>query len=180
MEYDTIDKIRSWPLVNGWHVEPGTGRRVTLGDGVTLGNWVKLGDGVTLGDECKLGNGVTLGDRVTSSDLNEIFRAHFAGPQTFWKWVTKERQSPNFDGGTQLTYEQGAVIEEPDAPISDQQCTVGLHVLRPPYRPEWLGQCEAGHDLICLRVEVLPEDICFAGLPTMDAKIRVRKLTVLD
>jgi hypothetical protein len=34
--------------------------------------------------------------------------------------------------------------------------------------------------LIPLTVEVRSEDILFAGLPTMDGKLRVRSLVVLD
>lgn len=52
----TVDLIRSWPVVDGWSVDPKTGNRVTLGDGVKLGNRVKLGDGVTLGDGVRLGD----------------------------------------------------------------------------------------------------------------------------
>jgi hypothetical protein len=54
------------------------------------------------------------------------------------------------------------------------------YVVRVGYRPEWVGLCPADHDLICLRVRVRVEDVLFAGLPTMDAKLRVRKLEVLD
>jgi hypothetical protein len=87
--------------------------------------------------------------------------------------------SPNFDGGTPIRYEFGATIEAQNAQRSDQQCAEGLHVLRIPYRPEWCGLCSANHDYIAIEVEVQPEDHLFAGLPTMDAKIRVRKLKVL-
>ncbi len=171
------------------HVNPdGNKVRVKLGDGVTLGDRVKLGDGVKLGDRVKLGDGVTLGDwvtlgdGVTSEQLNEIFRALYAylPEHVFDKWVTPGRRSPNFDGGTPLLYGVGAILEEKEAQVSDQQCAVGLHVLRHGYRPEWLGLCEANHDLICIHVKVRAEDICFAGLPTNDAKIRVRRLEVLD
>jgi len=150
---------------------------VTLGDGVKLGYGVKLGDWVTLGD------GVKLGDRVRSDGLNAEFRNVFtkAGEShIFVKWVTPDRKSPNFDGGTVLEYPRGAIIEAPSAVISDQQCDVGLHVLRPGYRPEYVGLCSAEHDFIPLRVRVRSEDICFAGLPTMDAKLRVKRLEVLE
>jgi len=111
--------------------------------------------------------------------LNNVFRAQYRSPVIFWKWVTRDYLSPNFDGGTRIKYEIGSTVEEPTAIVSDQRCGVVLHVLRPPYRPEWLGLCKAEHDLICLAVEVQPEDILFAGIPTMDAKIRVRKLRVI-
>jgi len=192
---NSVDEIRSWPIDNdGWHVAPNgngvkLGNWVTLGNGVKLGNWVTLGNGVTLGDGVTLGNGVTLGDNVklgngvTSLQLNEDAIQSYrelGKKHIFWKWVTQDRMSPNFDGGTPIKYDIGGVVKEPAAVVSDQQCAVGLHVLRPGYRPEYCGLCDANHSLICLRVEVESEDICFAGLPTMDAKLRVRKLKVLD
>jgi len=162
------------------------GDYVTLGDSVILGKGVKLGDDVTLGDYVKLGDGVTLGDNVTSSELNEMFRNCYKElnkEHIFTKWVTKNRMSPNFDGGTPIKYDVNATIECPDAKISDQQCDIGLHVFRFGYRPEWSGLCSAEHtlkELMPIRVKVLSEDICFAGLPSCDEKLRVRKLVVLD
>ena len=70
MKFDTVEDIRSWPLVDGWSVEPVTGKRVNLGyeveigDGVKLGDFVKLGYGVEIGYEVELGNNVTLGNFV--------------------------------------------------------------------------------------------------------------------
>ena len=115
--------------------------------------------------------------------LNEHFRAAYSTAGTthqFLKWVTSDRCSPNFDGGQPLYYPIGVVVEVPDAVISDQQCGPGLHVMRLGYRPEWMGLCGADHSLIALHVEVASEDILFAGTPGNDAKIRVRKLRVLD
>jgi len=165
------------------------GNWVNIGKEVTLGSWVKLGDNVTLGHQVKLGNQVVLGNWVrlsngtTSTELNlaaiqawkELRPSHI-----FSKWVTKDRMSPNFDGGETIKYEKGAIIEVDDAKISDQQCGPGLHVLRFGLRPQWFGLCPPNHDLIHLRVEVCSNDICFGGLPTMDSKLRVRKLRVLD
>jgi len=168
MEVKDIYSIK--PDQYGW-------RRLPSGDWVKLGDRVKLGDGVTLGDWVKLGDG------VTSEFLNETFRqeyARLADSHLFVKWVTKARMSPGFGASTPIKYEQGAIITEPNAQISDQQCGIGLHVLRSGYRPEWLGLCSADHDYIPLTVRVKSEDICFAGLPTMDAKVRVRRLEVLD
>ena len=76
-------------------------------------------------------------------------------------------------------YITGTIVEA-EGEANDQQCAPGLHVFRLGERPEWHGLCEANHDLIPLRVLVKSEDILFAGLPTMDAKLRVRKLKVLD
>ena len=155
----TVDEIKSWPTLAGWYISPESGNRVKLGDGVNLG------------------------DGVTSESLNEALRlaySHIAAEHIFTKWVTSERKSPNFDGGILIEYNKGAVIEEPEAKVSDRQCAVGLHVLRYGYRPEWIGLCGADHELIPLRVWVKSEDIMFAGLPTMDAKIRVRRLEVID
>ena len=103
-----------------------------------------------------------------------------AAPIVFTKWVTEERMSPNFDGGVPIPYPVGTVVECPEAQVSDQQCGVGLHVLRFGYRPEWAGLCPTDHSFIPLKVSVMPEDICFAGMPGNDTKIRVRKLTVMD
>jgi hypothetical protein len=144
---------------------------------------VKLGDFVTLGDYVTLGNFVKLGNFVTSIDLNEISRQNFkklGDYHLFTKWVTKDRMSPNFHGSKIIKYERGAIIEVPEAQVNDQQCASGLHVFRFGQKPEWHGLCGANHELIPLTVRVYWEDICFAGLPTMDAKLRVRKLEVLD
>jgi hypothetical protein len=108
-----------------------------------------------------------------------MFIDSFPDESIFWKWVTPERMSPGWGRATQIRYEKGAAVEAVGE-ISDQQCAPGLHVFRPPCHPEWYGLCEANHNLICLRVLVKREDILFGGLPTMDAKIRVRKLVVLD
>lgn len=152
---------------------------VTLDDSVTLGNCVILGDGVTLGknvtlsDYVTLGNFVALGDGETSNELNEKFCATYkeiAEAHIFSKWVTRDRTSPNFDGVTPLKYEVGATLTD----------AAGMHVLRRGYRPEWCGLCAANHDLMEIHVRVASEDILFAGLPSLDARLRVRKLVVLD
>jgi hypothetical protein len=150
----TVAQIRAWPLQSGWHVAPNNYR-------VKLGNWVTLGDG------------------VTSLALAGQYRAAIVTPVRYWKWVTPNRMSPNFDGGTPIQYDNGATVDAA-GDANDQQCGPGLHVLRIPYRPEWVGLCSAGHNYIPLTVEVQPGDYLFAGLPTMDAKLRVRRLTVLD
>jgi len=130
----------------------------------------------------KLGNYVTLGEGVTSESLAEQYRktyASVADEHTFIKWVTPERMSPGWGKSTPIAYPKGSIIEAAGEK-SDQQCAPGLHVFRIGERPEWHGLCEANHNLIPLRVRVKSEDILFAGLPTMDAKLRVRKLEVLD
>ena len=154
----TVSGIKEWKQTDGWYVNPENGDRVKLGDGVTLGDW------------------------VNSEELNkQIKQIYQKQPfHLFTKWVTSARLSPNFDGGTQLKYEKGTIVEVPEAEVSDQQCGIGLHVLRYGYRPEWAGLCEANHGLIPLDVKVMSGDICFAGLPTMDIKIRVRRLEVLS
>jgi len=68
----------------------------------------------------------------------------------------------------------------PQARISDEQCGEGLYVVRVGVRPEHINLAMPGHDLICLRVEVEAKDICYAGLPGNDAKLRVKRLKVLD
>jgi hypothetical protein len=88
--------------------------------------------------------------------------------------------SPGWGASSPIKHDKGAVIEVPEAVISDQQCGVGLHVFRHGYRPEWDGLCGAVHNYIALRVKVRSEDICFAGFPGNDAKLRVKRLEVLD
>ncbi len=160
------------------------GDRVMLGDGVTLGDRVTLGDWVMLGNEVKLGDRVTLGDRVKLGDWvmlgNEVKlgdRVTLGDRVKLGDGVTSD-ELHNFDGGTTLEYRCGAIVEA-EGEKNDQQCAAGLHVLRKPYRPEWVGLCDADHNLIPLDVEVRSEDVLFAGLPTMDAKVRVRRLRVL-
>ena len=119
------------------------------------------------------------GDYVTSEKLNEEMRQFYMKKpfHIFWKWVTKERNSPGWGAVNIINYPIGKIITADDAQISDQQCGPGLHVFRPGLRPEWFGL--ENNNLICIEVKVMSEDICFAGLPTMDAKIRVKKLEVL-
>lgn len=158
------------------------GKNVHLERDVYLGFHVRLGNGVHLGSQVRLESGVDIGDGVTSEGINEEFRSYYATQPEwiFWKWVNEDRTSPMVSNNQKIIYEKGKTIEEFSADISDQQCANGLHVFRPPYRPEWTGMLPSGHGLICLRVLVKSEDIMFAGLPTMDAKLRVRKLVVLD
>ena len=88
--------------------------------------------------------------------------------------------SPGWGNGTPIKYNKGDIIEEKGAEISDQQCAVGLHVFRRGYDPRWVGLGELIDNLNPLDVKVLSEDICFAGLPGNDAKLRVRRLEVLE
>jgi len=95
-----------------------------------------------------------------------------------WKWVTHDRMSPNFDGGTVIHYEKGAVIEA-EGELSATQCAPGLHILPVGVWPEYVGLCDPGHTNMPLLVEYQPEDILFPGNPDGGGKIRVRKLRVL-
>ena len=155
------------------------GNGVKLGDGVTLGNLVTLGDGVKLGNLVKLGDGVKLGDHVTSLALAAQIRATLHGTIRLTKWVTRDRKSPNFDGGTVIDYPVGAVIRD-EGVADDHQCGPGLHVMRHGYRPEWAGLCDPGHDYMAIDVDVEAEDVLFAGLPGNDAKWRVKELRVVS
>jgi len=179
---NSVKEIKAWPKNSaGWHVAP-NGDRVTLGDEVMLGNDVTLGDQVTLGDWVRLGDRVRLGRGVTSMQIIQQridALIHAGQPLRAWKWVTQERQSPNFDGGTAIEYPKDAVIEA-EGEVSDQQCAPGLHILPVGVRPEHAGLCSADHGLIPLLVEYQPEDILFPGLPGNSDKIRVRKLRVLE
>jgi len=195
-DYLKVEQIRLWPQdSDGWHVCPETGKRIYLGDDCTLGDGCKLGDGCTLGDyctlgdDCTLGYGCTLGDccklgeHETSESLNRQFLALYATSapaHVFTKIITRDRMSPNFDGGTPIEYPVGAVIECKDAVISDRQCAPGLHVFRRGLCHWWYGLGSPHDDLIAISVEVASEDICFAGTPGNDAKLRVRKLKVLS
>jgi hypothetical protein len=133
-----------------------------------------------------LGNYVKLGNYVNSLNLSEQIIQSLRGmcgqKIKLTKWVTRDRRSPGWGdaAGREITYAKGAIIEEPDAVTSDQQCAAGLHVFLLGHRPEWYGLNLEGLELIPLTVEVDVDDICFAGLPTMFGKLRVRKLEVLD
>ena len=178
-----ILEIIKWEIEEGWYINPVNRNRVKLGNGVRLGDEVKLGDRVKLGNGVKLGDWVRLGDGITSEKLNQDFRKFYclqAKTHIFYKWVTKKRFSANFDGGTIVEYKKGEIVEVTKAIVSDMQCAEGLHVLKYGYRPEWVGLCAVNHDFIPLRVQVQSEDILFAGLPSMDIKLRVKKLLVLD
>ena len=146
--------------------------------------WRKLPSGiyVKLGDYVKLDDYVKLGDDVTSLQLAELYRQTYrdlAPEHIFCKWLTRNRMSLGWGASSPIKYEVGAIVEA-EGEASDQKCAPGLHVFRVGERPEWHGLCEANHNLIAVRVRVKSEDILFAGLPTMDAKLRVRKLEVLD
>jgi hypothetical protein len=154
------------------------GKNVKLGNSVILGNGVILCDDVRLGDNEILGDDTCLGSGTTSDTLYKDFIS--ALPEVFeaWKWVTAERKSPFSD--VVRDYSDGAIVEEPAA-IRDNKVTgPGLYVVRPGYRPEYLGLAWPNSGLICLRVEVRREDVCFGGLPTRDAILRVKRLKVLN
>ena len=173
----TTKEIKAWPLDEyGYHVDPVSNKHVKLG------NYVKLGDYVTLGNGVKLGDDVKLGDGMTSPELAHQFRGMYAPDEeyVFTKWVTRDGVSPGWGSAGRILYEKGCTYEEPDALVNDQQCAKGLHVFRLGYRPEWVGLCSANHNYVPLKVAVYGRDICFAGLPGNDAKLRVRKLRVLD
>ena len=190
----TVEEIQSWPVNDtGWHVGPDNrwikigngvqlGNDVRLGNYAEIGNYAKIGDCAKIGDRAKIGDCAKIGNNMTSQDLNELFRKNYicsAPYHIFTKWVTPDRESPGWGSASKIAYPVGATIAEPTAQISDQQCAAGLHVFRYGYRPEWVGLGE-GEELIEIHVKVASEDICFAGLPGNDAKLRVRKLEVLD
>ncbi|MFZ5559332.1 MAG: hypothetical protein ACOZAL_00885, partial [Patescibacteria group bacterium] len=137
-----------------------------------------------LGDWVQLGNGVQLGDKLTDKKIAQCFLDEWKQFKTilFTKWVTKERMSPNFDGGTCIEYKKGEIIKCNADPDITKQCAEGLHILRLGHRPEWYGLCKPNHNLIPLTVQVNSEDIVFGGFleTSMFGKIRVKKLKVLD
>jgi acetyltransferase-like isoleucine patch superfamily enzyme len=155
---------------------------VVLGGNVSLGPNTYLGKNVRLSDNIRLDSWVRLGEGVTSKQLNLDAIADYqrrAKSHVFLKWVTPSRLSP-IASDNPLWYKQGEVIEVPTAEVSDKLCDVGIHVTELGYRPEWLGFDRPDHTLIPLRVEVMSNDICFAGVATMRGKLRVRKVRVLD
>jgi carbonic anhydrase/acetyltransferase-like protein (isoleucine patch superfamily) len=160
------------------------GDRAKIGDWATIGDRAKIGDWATISDGATIGADAKIGDRATSADLNDQFKKilqqQFGDKFIAYKWVKPNRLSPNFDGGTPIQYLPDTIVEEPNTELSDCQCAPGLHVLRFGYRPEWIGLCNLNHDLIPLRVEVMTDDVVFAGLPGADFKLRVKKLKVLD
>lgn len=157
------------------------GAQAILGNRVRLGRGTRLGKRVMLSDNVVLGEGVSIEDGMTSEELNrffiEIYRAQYGGSFRATKWVRTNRLSP-LKKGRMIEYRKGAIVEEPDAKISDQQCAPGLHVYRYGHFPEWYGLSREG--LIPITVEIRTEDLCFAGLPGNDGQLRVRRLKVLD
>jgi hypothetical protein len=47
MKMFTVSEIKSWPLVDGWHVSP-TGERVFIGEGVSIGKGASIGEWVSI------------------------------------------------------------------------------------------------------------------------------------
>ena len=89
-------------------------------------------------------------------------------------------------GGQVLEGGQVSSLVQPSALLIVLGGTLGavllqspLHVFRRGIRPEWCGLNDNAQELIAIDVKVASEDICFAGLPGNDAKLRVRKLEVL-
>ena len=77
-----------------------------------------------------------------------------------------------------IAYLIGQIVEAAEGKVGDQQCDVGLHVLRLGVRPEHLGLCEPG-ELWPLLVEVASDDILFIGWGGCADKACVWKLKVL-
>lgn len=83
-------EIRSWPVKNGWHTDPETGRQVKFGRNVTIdgelhiigkvsiGSHSHIGPNVILGRGVEIGNGVSIGNdtildnNVCIEDLAQI------------------------------------------------------------------------------------------------------------
>lgn len=205
-QVDRDTTIGSGVTVGKWaHIHPHTyvGDNTTVGSYATIHRCCSIGPNSSVGINCSLfenmrcgmnckfndtihiGPNVTLDSNVTSEQLNLDFIEAYkttAKSHVFWKWVKPNRMSPCewVHGHKSLEYLKDATIMEPNTKVSDQQCGVGLHVFRIGYRPEFAGLTEPGHNWLCLRVRVNSNDICFAGLPGNDCKLRVKKLKVLD
>lgn len=147
---------------------------------VTLNNYVKFGKNVKIGKNIEISPYFRMPNNMTTEKLNEIFRKQYQPNKIyiFWKWVTKDRESLFYK---KIKYIKNKVIIEKNAKISDQQCEEGLHVLKSPYKLNWLGiNNYKEYELLCLKVAVKGRDILFAGLPGNDVKLRVKKLKVLN
>lgn len=166
------------------------GRGVYIGEHSVIGEWVRLGNCVTLGKNVILGNKVRMGDHVTIKNnvtsmqlvINKISELCKVGrPLVGWKWVTKDRKSPNFDKRYPiLKYEKNTIVKS-KGDVSDQLCGKGIHICPVGIRPEYTDYCSwFGHKLIHLLVEYMPEDILFPGLPGYSDKLRVRRVKVLE
>ena len=60
MDMFTINEIRSWPVVDGWHQSP-EGVRIFLGEGMLIGEDAEILSGVWLGDHVWIGPRVRVG-----------------------------------------------------------------------------------------------------------------------
>lgn len=163
------------------------GDDAAIGDGARIGRYTSLGDRVKISKYVAIGSMISIEDDITSQMLNESFRKMYknsADEHVFWVWVTPERTLPIEEDSdrerTNVKFEKGAIIEMPEAQVSDQLYDTGIQVLRPGYRPEWACVTGSKHNLIQLRVKVRSEDILFAGMPGEDVKLRVRRIEVLD
>ena len=168
------------------------GERVKIGNGCEIGNFVNLGNNVTLEDNVVLNDNVKIGnyvklkfgessEKLIHEKINELCR--IGKPLYAWKWVTKDRKSPNFDlRFPVIEYHKNSIIEV-DGPRNDKQYDKGIHLCTIGTRLEYTNislYVDLNTPLIHLLVEYKPEDILFPGLPGYNDTIRVRKIKVLE
>lgn len=159
------------------------GAGAVIFDRADIGNYVEIGDGVRISENVELPSRCMIAANTTSEEIHKQFLKTYkemGDEHIFWKWVHADR-TPFSTERPMAKYAKGAIIVAPEgARVSDQRDDIGISVLRPGYRPEWLGMTSPGHNMLCLKVKVRSEDILFAGLPGNDAELRVRKLEVLE
>ncbi|MEA3363939.1 MAG: hypothetical protein U9Q61_11815, partial [Thermodesulfobacteriota bacterium] len=154
------------------------GNGFRAGHGFMVGDKFRADNDFEAGNDFRAGNYFTVGNGFDSSqaNINQI-AAYKAAAKThlFVKWVNKRAESPGAFGT--LKYDDGAIVEVPDAEVSDVQCGVGIHVFQIGYKPEWVGHLY--YDATPKLVRVRSEDICFAGYPGDLSKLRVRRVEVI-
>lgn len=163
------------------------GERVVIEDVVVISHNVKFLSWCRIGSHARIGNDVSLdnstiiqrnaviADGTSSGTLRNSLKWGYldeGDTHVFWKWVRKDRSSPDEDRGDRAVYSKGATIDG---------SYYGIQVVRPGYRPEWVGLVSSpDHKLVPVKVLVNVEDILNPGLPGNDAVVCVRKLQVMS
>ena len=64
--------IRTWPVVNGWSVDPGTGARIWINARAEIGEGATIGEGAEIGARAEIGAGATIGEGAVIGAWAEI------------------------------------------------------------------------------------------------------------
>lgn len=175
----------------GVRVENGAvvSQRAYVGDYCIVGNSAEVGEGAFISHGSQIGQDARVGALVklepfsvvrnrsimpnseTTASMREslIDGYRVTGDYIMYKWVTPDRKSP-FIWEDTYTFRDDTIVESMNG--------YGIQVLRPGYKPEWVGFSSAG--LIPIRVIISGEDVISAGNPFDDAVLRVRRLRVLE